>query len=137
MEISANIEKVFGKELARLYSEQISEEELKETASRLYASVSKRAYVYGSYNKSPLEEAINKVFIEKLAEIVIELLSTPKSKEMLRNEAETIIEEARKVAHEKLVEKISNGFCNNALYSNDLQLISGSIKQAIYSLSNR
>lgn len=137
MEISANIEKVFGNELAKLYCEQISEEELKETASRLYASVSKGAYAYGNYNKSELEKAINKVFVEKLAEIVNELLSTPESKEMLRNEAETIIEEARKAAHEKLVEKISNGFCNNALYSNDLQLISGSIQQAIARLSIR
>ena len=41
MEISANIEKVFGEELAKLYSEQISEEELKEAASKAFASISK------------------------------------------------------------------------------------------------
>lgn len=137
MEISANIEKVFGNELAKLYCEQISEEELKQTASRLYASVSKGAYVYGNYNKSKLEEAIDKVFVERLAEIVNELLSTPESKEKLRSEAEAIIEEARKVAHEKLVEKISNGFCNNALYSNDTQVISAAIQQAICRMRNQ
>ena len=137
MEISANIEKVFGEELAKLYSEQISEEELKEAAQKAYDSISKHPYNYGSYSKSKLEEAIEKVFVGKVSEAFVEMLSTPESKEDLRKEAELIIKEAKKVAHEKLVEKISDGLCASASYSMDTQMLCGAINQALFRLSNR
>lgn len=137
MDISANIEKVFGEELAKLYSEQIGEEELKEAAQKAYDSISKHPYNYGNYNKSPLEEAIEKVFIKKVSEAFTEILSTQQSKEDIRQEAELIIEEAKKVAHEKLVERISDGICNGASYSIDTQMLCGAINMAINRMSNR
>ena len=137
MEISANIEKVFGEELAKLYSEQISEEELKEAASKAFASISKGKYEYGKYVESPLEKVINQLLLQRISDIVEMLLKKEENIKGLKEGAERIIAEARKVAHEKLVEKLANGFCNSALYSSDAQIISGSIQQAIMRLSNR
>lgn len=137
MEITANIEKVFGEELAKLYSKQISEEELKEAASKAFASISNGKYEYGKYVESPLEKVINKLLLQRISDIVEMLLKKEENMAGLRDEAELIIAEARKVAHEKLVEKLANGFCSSALYSSDSQFISSSIQQAIMRLSNR
>lgn len=137
MEISASIEKAFGEELAKLYSEQISEEELKATAYKVFDSIRRGKYEYGMYHESPLERVIGQLLLQRISDTVETLLKEEENIKGLKEEAELIIAEARKVAHDKLVEKLANGFCNSALYSSDSQFISSSIQQAIMRLSNR
>ena len=137
MEITTDIVKVFGAELAKIYSSQISEEDLKEAANKAFASINRRESTFQGYRDSPLEKAIKEALIERVAVNINEMLSTPENKEILWKEAETIIKEAKEVAHAKLVDKISDGFCNSALRSNDISLLSATIHEALFKLANR
>lgn len=137
MDISTNIEKVFGEEIAKLYSSKISEEDLYKTAEEVFKKITVHPYSYGNYHESELEKLIQKLYLEKLAGAVNSILSQPRIQEEIQKEAEEIVKEAKKVAHEKLVNRISDGLAHSATYSFDIADLSASIQNALFSLRNR
>lgn len=101
MNITANIEKAFGNELAKIYAETIPEEELKRTAREIFSSLtSYKGHIPGS----SLEKEIAMYFTVKIKEEVDSILSSEECKIDVREEAMRVIKKSREKAEEYIVE---------------------------------
>ena len=93
MNITANIEKAFGNELAKIYAETIQGEELKRTARETFSSLTS----YKGHIPGPsLEKEIPMYFTVKNKEEVDSILSS--------EEAMRVIKKSREKAEEDIVE---------------------------------
>lgn len=101
MDITAKIEKAFGNELAKIYAETIPEEELKETARKIFKSLSSYK---GNIPSSSLEKEIAMYFIAKIKEEVDSILSSEECKIDVHEEAMRVIKKSREKAEECIVE---------------------------------
>ena len=135
MELTAEITKVFGKEMAKLFADQISEEELTKTAQEAWRELNNHEYRYGDRQKSQLEKLINEKIIEKVLTKVEELLEVPQSKEVINREAERIVLEARKKASEMIIERMANGISETPFINWNIQELASKISYAIMNRS--
>lgn len=113
MELTAEITKVFGQEMAKLFADQISEEELKNTAQEAWKDLNHQDYRYGSYERSQIEKLIDEAIIRKVMGKVDEILNQPRSKEEIKKEAERIVNEAREKANQLLIDRMAEGMANS------------------------
>ena len=131
MELTAEITKVFGQEMAKLFTDQISEEELKKKAQEAWQELNNHEYRYGDRQKSQLEKLINEKIIEKVLAKVEELLEVPQNKEVINREAERIVLEAREKASRMIIEKMAYGISEAPFINWNIQELASKISYAI------
>ena len=131
MDLSAELTKSFGEEIAKIFAATISEDEIKETAKKVYDEMNKHSYSYGKCEKSELERLIDSNIVKRVNENIADILGTNESKEQLKKDAEEIVSKARALAKERLVERLADGMVSSALYEHNLGDLGSRIAYAI------
>ena len=107
MEISTEINKIFGTEMAKMFAEKITEEEMQEYARNAWASLNQKEGLAWA-QKSQIEEIVQKEVAIRLHAQVVALLETETVKADLQAEAEKIVTKIRERTTEKFIEKASD-----------------------------
>ena len=110
MEINAEINKVFGQEMAKLFAEQISEEELRDSAIRSYNKLrysGNSLSHYATYD-SDFDKYLKAAILDRFKEEVNKYLQTEQIQIDIQKEAEKLVNEVREKAREKILERASN-----------------------------
>ena len=107
MEISTEINKIFGTEMAKLFADQISEEEMQKYARNAWASLNRKEGPAWD-QKSKIEEIVQKEVAIRLHAQVVALLDSEPVKADIRTEAEKIVKNIRERTAEKFVEQASD-----------------------------
>lgn len=136
MELTTEITKVFGQEMAKLFTETLDEEELKQTAKKAWQELNNHEYRYGDRQKSQLEKMIDELITNKVLEKVEELLKEPQNKEFLDKEAERIISEAKKKASNMMIDRLAEGIAEAPFINWNIQSMSNQIASAICNSRN-
>lgn len=131
MELTAEITKVFGQEMAKLFAGQISEEELNKTAQEAWRELNEHEYRYGDRQKSKLEKMISELITNKVMEKVEELLKVPQNAELINKEATRIVLEARSKASELIISKMAEGIAAAPFIDWNMQEMASQISYAI------
>ena len=119
MEISVEMTKAVGTEMAKLISEKIPEEELLKTAKVIWDKLN--ASKYNAYTRSTEDPEIMKfvkeVMFGRIKEKVIEILKEPVADEILEERARDIIEKARKATEEAIIVEMTKNMVNASRYA--------------------
>ena len=116
MEITTDITKVFGTEMAKLFASQISEEEMNKEAREIWDKlIQRRNDGWGSSKDSVLEEKIKQILITNLQNKITEILNEPVNEEMFRNQAKEMVEKARKIAEEGIIHLLAENMVARTL----------------------
>jgi len=111
MEISAEVNKIFGTEMAKMFAEQISEEEMQKYAKdawKLLTSKPSSQWVSFGTQPSQLENMVKKEVAKRLQAQIEAFLDTETVKADIQAEAEKIVTKIRERTAEKFVEEASN-----------------------------
>lgn len=108
MEISTEINKVFGQEMAKLFATQISEEEMLETAKSVWTDMQSESGPSWDRTSPESTKVIKVALKEKLSEQVQALTETNEFKDECRTLAEQMVNEIREETHRKVVEEVSS-----------------------------
>ena len=131
MELTAELTKAFGAEMAKIFSGTISEEEIMKAAHDAFDEMRTRHSTYGHTDFSELEKAIASIVIEKiLAEVKIQLESE-EGKALIRDDAARIIKAAREQGEERLVRVIADHIASAHLPNTDMMGMASQIAYAI------
>ena len=136
MEINAEINKVFGEQMATLFASKIPEEQIEEMSRKAWTDITSRPYRYGTESKSRLEELIQKAIETRILDKVNEILKEPKAEEETRAEAERIVKEAKEKSHQLVVDTIARNMVNGMMfnYANEIADGCNQITSAIFSI---
>lgn len=123
MELNAEINKVFGQEMAKIFAQKISEEELERLAKFSFDGMLRDKTDQWGYieKEAELPKFIREVVIERTNEFIKKELEKPENEEQLRERAKRIVANAKKIAEEEITARIAASFYNNAIsvdYSN-------------------
>lgn len=122
MELNTEINKVFGQEMAKLFSAQIDEEKLKAKAEEVWKDLNKREYHWNTNESSELERLIRANIVERLYEEVKLLLKEPMNEEEIKAKAKRIVEVAKEEAEVRLADRIAHNMCQGYYaYNSDLE----------------
>lgn len=105
MEISAEINKVFGQEMAKLMADQISEEELMREAKAAWNRMHNRGW---NNSLTDIERAVDKEFATRLSEAIKKVMDEPEYKEGIEAKAREIVQKIREESERKLIEAVSD-----------------------------
>lgn len=110
MEINAEINKVFGQEMAKLFAEQITEEELRDSAIKSYNKLRNpgRSLSYYGTNDSDFDKYLRAAILDRFKEEVNKYLQTEQLQIDIQKEAEKLVNDVREKAKEKILERASN-----------------------------
>ena len=108
MEISAEINKVFGTEMAKLFAEKITEEEMQQYARKAWSELNKKDNSYFASGQSKLEDMVQKEVAKRLQEQIEAFLDTETVKADIQAEAAKIVTKIRERTAEKFIEEASN-----------------------------
>ena len=133
MELTAELTKAFGGELAKIFSSTIPEEEIKELAHKAYADVSARKFTYHGTEASKLETAISELVLGKILEEIKEQLNSDEGKQLVRESAERIIKTAREKSEGMLVDVLASHICSAHFPNGDMMGLANQIAYAIRS----
>ena len=132
MEINAEMNKVFGQEMAKLFAATIDEEELKEKAQEVWREMNyqERSY-YNSRTNSKIERYIEDQILNRLYEKIENILKEPINEEMLEKKAREIIDKARRAGEEAIIRDMAHHMANNALsiYGRDESIVQEILSQ--------
>ena len=116
MEINAEINKVFGTEMARLFAGTIPEEELKKKAAEVWEQMNRVDFNYSNRRKdTEIELAIKNEILDRLYGKIREILQEPVAIEILDRKAREMVENARKVAEEAIIREMAGHMAENVL----------------------
>lgn len=116
MEINAEINKVFGAEMAKLFVDKISDEELSAAAEKAWAELNKKEWTYGGGRKdSEIERKIKQTILDRIYKKINSILEEPISEEALEKKAREMVEAARKAGEEAIIREMAKNMVNNAL----------------------
>lgn len=136
MEINAEINKVFGQEMAKLFAAQISEEDMLKQAKETWIQMNAREYRYGSYSDSKIDELIKDRIRARMREAVDQVTSTEAFKSQTKQLAEQIVQEIIEKTHEKVVEEVSSRLAGMSVGGYGFGL-KGMIEQTVAEMSCR
>lgn len=123
MEISAEINKIFGSEMARLFSDQISEEDLRKAAEKAWNELNQKqtSYLNNYSGQSDLEREIKNQIFLRFKEEVEKILESESARVDIEFRAKELVKEIRKRAEEKIIDRASDNiaslFCGFDGYS--------------------
>lgn len=116
MEINAEINKVFGQEMAKLFATSISKEEMEAKAKKVWRELTTtNDNGWGRTTDSTLEKYIKEEFLNALHEEIKKILAEPDNKEELEKRAREIVAEARRIGEEAIVKSMAEHLASNAL----------------------
>ena len=131
MEINTEINKIFGQEMAKLFADQISEEELRQEAVKSYNYLRNKKYSSVYSSDSEFDKFLKDAILARFEEEVKKLLETEQVQIDIQEEAKKLVEEIRELARNKIVEHASDAIVN--IYrGQDLSLI---LENAFYQVS--
>lgn len=136
MELTTEITKVFGQEMAKLFTETLDEEEMKQTAKKAWQELNNHEYHYGDRQKSQLEKMIEELVTNKVLEKVKELLKEPQNEDIINKEAVRIVLEARKKASDMMIDKLAEGIAEAPFIDWNMQSMASMISSAICNSRN-
>ena len=108
MEISAEINKIFGQEMAKLFAEQISEEELRQEAVKSYNYLRNKNYSSIYSSDSDFDRYLKGAILDRFKDEVNKYLETEEVQIDIQTEARKLVDEIRETAKKKIIEKASN-----------------------------
>ena len=142
MEISAEINKTFGEEMAKLFAAKISDEELMSTAQKVWNNLLKvdnSIYSVGARREPEIEQLIKEQILKRLYSKIEDILAEPVSEEILEKKAREMVESARKIGEETIIKHIANNMVKNALsfYGHDDEIMEEVLRRLNIRANNR
>ena len=127
MEINAEMNKVFGQEMAKLFAATIDEEELKQKAQQVWINMNKSEWSYNSRTDSEIEKYIKDQILNRLYEKIKAILKEPINEEALEKKAREMVDEARRVGEEAIIRDMAHHMADNVLsaYGRDERIVQG------------
>ena len=107
MELNAEINKVFGQEMAKLFATQVSEEELMKKAKQAWIDLNNTGTGYYRQD-SQIETMVKQALKDKLKDKIEELTSTDEFKNKVATLAQQMVDEITEETHKKIVEAVSD-----------------------------
>ena len=125
MEINAEMNKVFGQEMAKRFAATISEEELQKKAEDVWVELNKSEWSYGSKKRSEIESCIREQIINRLYTKIEEILKEPINEEVLEKKAREMVDKARRAGEEAIIRDMAHHMADNVLsaYSRDERIV--------------
>ena len=108
MELNTEINRVFGEEMAKVFSKSISEEEIMKAAMEAWKQLNYRESSYWNTKESQIDKLVKSVCLDRLKEEVEKITSTDEFKLQMAVLAKQIVDEIIEETHKKTVEEISN-----------------------------
>ena len=109
MEISTEINKIFGQEMARLYAEKISDEEMLKVAQACWRSMlTDNAGNSWNRRETEVDKIIKRELDKKLSAACEKILSSEEAQIDIEKKAKEMIEKIRQQAEEKIIERTSD-----------------------------
>lgn len=108
MELNTEINRVFGEEMAKVFSKSISQEEIMNAAKEAWKQLNYRESSYWNTKDSQIDKLIKSVCLDRLKEEVEKITSTDDFKAQMAVLAKQIVDEIIEETHKKTVEEISN-----------------------------
>lgn len=106
MEINAEINRVFGKEMANIFASTITEEEMMRTAIMIWDEMNTPKGLYN--NNSDFKEHVKQVFKNNLSKKIEEITSTDEFKEQISAMAKDIVDEIIVETRKKMIQSVSD-----------------------------
>ena len=106
MELNAEINKVFGEEMAKLFAAKFSEEEMERYANVAWKSLIQKSNIYWE-NESEIDKAVKRAMLDKMQEKIKEVTGTEEFQNNMSALAKTIVDEIIDETHKKMVESVS------------------------------
>lgn len=127
MEINAEMNKVFGQEMAKLFAATINEEELTQKAQQVWINMNKSEWSYNSRTNSEIENYIKDQILDRLYEKIKTILKEPINEEALEKKAREMVDKARRAGEEAIIRDIAHNMANNVLsvYGRDERIVQG------------
>lgn len=126
MEINAEMNKIFGQEMAKLFAATINEEELKEKAQEVWREMNyKEKPYYNSKTNSEIEKYIKDQILNRLYEKIENILKEPINDELLEKKAREMVDCARRAGEEAIIRDMAKHMTFNVLsvYNRDESII--------------
>lgn len=108
MELNTEINRVFGEEMAKVFSKSISQEEIMNAAKEAWKQLNYRESSYWNTKDSQIDKLIKSVCLDRLKEEVEKITSTDDFKAQMAVLAKQIVDEIIEETHKKTVDEISN-----------------------------
>jgi len=115
MEINTEMNKIFGQEMAKLFSATIDEKELKAQAQKVWDDLNKSEWTYGSRKKPEIQIYIQEQILNRLYDKIQEILEEPINEEILEAKAREMVEKARKAGEEAIIKDMAYHMTENML----------------------
>ena len=109
MELNAEINKVFGQEMAKLFAAQISEEELNKKAKEAWLTLNSRGNGYWSA-ESEIDKMVKAALANSFKEEIAKVVESEEFKKDIETRAIQIANEIKEETHRKLVDEVSSRF---------------------------
>ena len=131
MEINAEMNKVFGQEMAKLFAATIDEEELKQKAQQVWNNMNKSEWSYNSRTEPEIEKYIKNQILDRLYEKIEAILKEPINEEALEKKAREMVDEARRAGEEAIIRDMAHHIADNVLsaYGRDERIVQGVLSE--------
>ena len=131
MEINAEMNKVFGQEMAKLFAATISEEELTQKAQQVWINMNKSEWSYNSRTNSEIEKYIKDQILDRLYEKIKAILKEPINEETLEKKAREMVDKARRAGEEAIIRDMAHHMADNVLstYHRDERIVQEVLSQ--------
>ena len=125
MEINAEMNKVFGQEMAKLFVATINEEELTQKAQQVWNNMNKSEWSYNSRKDSVIEQYIKDQILNRLYEKIKTILKEPINEEALEKKAREMVDKARRAGEEAIIRDMAHHMADNVLstYGRDERIV--------------
>lgn len=115
MELNAEINKVFGQEMAKLFVASLDEEEMKKKATQIWQEITRKDYKWGNVSDSELETYIKREFLHDIQARIKEILKEPQNEEFMEKRAREMVAEARRIGEEAIIKAMAERMVENTL----------------------
>lgn len=115
MEINAEMNKVFGQEMAKLFAATINEEELTQKAQEVWNKMNKSEWSYNSRTDSEIEKYIKNQILDRLYEKIKAIIKEPINEEVLEKKAREMVDKARRAGEEAIIRDMAHHMADNVL----------------------
>lgn len=125
MEINAEMNKVFGQEMAKLFAATINEEELTQKAQEVWNKMNKSEWSYNSRTDSEIEKYIKNQILDRLYEKIKAIIKEPINEEVLEKKAREMVDKARRAGEEAIIRDMAHHMADNVLsaYNRDDRIV--------------
>ena len=135
MELNAEINKVFGQEMAKLFATQISEDEMHRAAGQAWSMLNREEWINGKHTTA-LKDLTMVAIKNNLAEEIKNITNSEEFKDECKKLAEEIVKDIREETHKKVVEEVSNRLAGMSLGYQGIGL-AGLIEETVVNMMHR